>query len=543
MVSGTPTTQGTDSRLESNFAGSGTPVTSTATQRSVMQALRESEEWMAAVFAASRDGVVLETNGRITQANHACARLFGYDSAHELIGQPFAVLAPPDDARRMLESGHTHAPGSAPELFLFTTNRRDGTAIQLEASVGAVALAGEPHSVVVMRDVTARTNLETQLRHAQKMEAVGQLANGVAHDFNNLLTAIRCQTETILAYEPIQPTTREMLQQVVEATKRAANLTRQLLAFSRRTPMQPATVNLNELAENFTKLLKRLIAENIELLLNLHDPLPPVCADASMIEQVIVNLAVNARDAMPRGGRLTLTTGVCYVDAGRARQHAGARAGEFVSLRVEDNGSGIAPDLLPRIFEPFFTTKEVGKGTGLGLATVTGIVQQHEGWVEVESAVGKGTAFTVYLPARRDLISGGAARAEQPAVIPSGNETLLLVEDDPQLRRLIRLTLEKFGYQVADTGTGAETMKLWEKRAGEIRLALVDLILPEGVNGVDLLEQLRATQPKLPVILMSGYGEQIPDLVSRPIPGVQLLSKPFDPQSLARMVRGCLDGK
>ncbi|NOS70656.1 MAG: response regulator [Verrucomicrobia bacterium] len=509
-----------------------------------MAALRESREWLTAVFAASRDAVVLETSGRITQANDACARLFGHTKADELIGLPLSKLLPEHDAARMLKSGHSHAPGSAPELFIFNSIRRDSTPVQLEASVGAVALDGEPHSVIVLRDVSARANLEAQLRHAQKMEAVGQLANGVAHDFNNLLTAIRCQTETILAYEQITPTTKEMLQQVVEATERAANLTRQLLTFSRRTPMQPSTVNLNDLSTNVTKLLKRLITENIVLDLQLHDPLPPVCADASMIEQTIVNLAVNARDAMPRGGRLTLSTALNYVDANHVKRQPGAHEGEYVALRVTDTGGGIAPAVLPRIFEPFFTTKDVGKGTGLGLAVVTGIVQQHEGWIEVESTAGRGTTFTVFLPARRDLATTAAAIPKQDTgAMPVGNEPLLLVEDDPQLRKLIKATLEKFGYRVTDAGTGAETMRLWEKHSGKIRLALVDLILPEGVNGLELVEQMRIRQPGLRVILMSGYGEEIPDLEQKAVPGVKLLSKPFDPQSLARLVRSCLDEK
>jgi len=540
MILDLPTTQGTESGREPGAATT-TAANLDSAQHSAMQALRESKEWLCAVFAASRDGVVLETNGRIMQANKACAQIFGYDNASDLIGQPFSIIAPEEYSRRMLECGRVQC--DSPELFMFTSTRRDGKAVHLEASVGAASVEGSPHSVVVLRDVTARVNLEGQLRHAQKMEAVGQLANGVAHDFNNLLTAIRCQTETILAYEQISPGTKEMLQQVIHATQRANNLTRQLLAFSRRTPMQLATVEINALIGNLSSLLKRLIAENVQLSLELQQPLPPVCADPSMIEQVIVNLAVNARDAMPRGGKLTLGTTIIHIAEENIQHHAGGRLGEFIALQVSDTGSGIAPDVLPRIFEPFFTTKEVGKGTGLGLATASGIVQQHDGWIEVESAIGRGTTFTLFLPARRDLVVPAAQTTEQPGVIPTGHETLLLVEDDPQLRRLIRATLEKFGYQVADAGSGAETMALWEQRGNDFHLAMVDLILPEGVNGLELVEQLRARRPGLKAILMSGYGEQIPDLTAKALPGVRLLSKPFDPQSLARIVRHSLDEK
>jgi len=303
-------------------------------------------------------------------------------------------------------------------------------------------------------------------------------------------------------------------------------------------------VNLNELVTNVSSLVKRLIKAEIVLDVQLQDALPPVCADVGMMEQAIVNLAVNARDSMPRGGRLTLSTSLCSISPDHVKRHPAARLGEHVALDVTDTGGGIPPEVLPRVFEPFFSTKEVGQGTGLGLPVAMGIVQQLEGWIEVENLPTKGTRFTMFLPARRDLIvPAPAAPRAAASTIPVGNEPLLLVEDDPQLRKLIRTTLEKFGYRVVEAGTGAEAMSLWETHCKEIRLALVDWSLPEGVNGVKLVEQMRVNHPALRVILMSGYGEEIPDFKQKSVRGVTLLSKPFDPQSLAGMVRSCLDKK
>lgn len=411
---------------------------------------------------------------------------------------------------------------------------RDERTLLRDASGGILEVLGS------WSNITERKQLETQLRQAQKMEAVGQLASGVAHDFNNLLTAIRCQTETVLAYETITSTTRDMLQQVVAATERATNLTRQLLAFSRSQPIQQVPLDLNLLVGNLNKMLYRVIGENIKLHLELKPELPPIHADPSMVEQVILNLAVNARDAMPRGGRLSLSTAVLTTDADYLRRQPHAHLGEFISLDVADTGCGIAPEVLPRIFDPFFTTKEVGKGTGLGLATVFGIIQQHQGWIEVESQSGQGTAFRICFPARRDL-AVGSDTAAGTVLIPGGTETLLVVEDDDDLRELLCLTLRKLGYQVLDAATSVEALKVWAIHATAIRLVLTDAVLAEGPNGWELAARLRTQQPDLRVIVMSGYTTEMRAEEFRADNGIEFLSKPFDPLSLGNLVRRCLD--
>jgi two-component system, cell cycle sensor histidine kinase and response regulator CckA len=498
----------------------------------------DAEAWFSAMFRGERDGVLLVAQGRIAEVNEACVRLLGYEGRDDLLGKPLTWFADDEDAQRL--SGAGRPATAVAEVFTFSARRRDGSRMLIEASRGASQLEGESRSVLLLRDVTARTDLEAQLRQAQKMEAVGHLASGVAHDFNNLLTAIRCQTEAILTYEPVTPSTKEMLQQVVGATQRAAELTRRLSGFSRAQAMQPTAVDLNALVASLTKLLQRLISEEIALSHQLAAQVPLVYADPGMIEQVIINLTVNARDALPQGGRVTISTIAQAVSESQARQHPGATAGEFAVIEVRDNGTGIAPQHLPRIFDAFFTTKEAGKGTGLGLATVAGIVQQHHGWVEVDSVVGTGTAFRVFLPARRDLVLQPAAAETETAVV-GGQETLLVVEDDPQLRKLVRLALQRLGYTVLEAASGVETLQLWEREAARIQLLLLDLVLPDGLSGWELLQRLRKEQPGLRAILTSGYSAPMSEGELKAVPGVRFLSKPFDPAALARMVRCCLD--
>lgn len=508
--------------------------------REARPSLPTTASWFSAMFGGVRDGVLLVSQGRIAEANAAGLRLLGYESATDLVGQRATIFADEADVLRLFPSEGPH-PSARAEPITFMARRRDGGRVTLEASIGVSLLSTEPHEVVLLRDVSARADLEARLRQAQKMEAVGHLASGVAHDFNNLLTAIRCQTEAILAYEPVSPTTKEMLQQVVGATQRAAELTRRLSGFSRDQAVRPVAVDLNALVRGLTKLLKRLISEEIALSHQLAAQLPLVYADPGMLEQVIINLAVNARDALPRGGRVTMTTSVQSVTEARARQHPGASAGEFVVISVGDNGTGIAPEHLPRIFDPFFTTKEAGKGTGLGLATVAGIAEQHHGWVEVESVLGAGTTFRVFLPARRDLTLQPGPGPEPVPVAVGGRETLLVIEDDPQLRKLVRMALQRWGYTVLEAASGVESLRLWERDAARIQLLIVDLVLPDGVSGWELLQRLRQQQPGLRAILTSGYSAPLSDAELKTMPGVQFLSKPFDPAALGRMVRRALD--
>lgn len=388
-------------------------------------------------------------------------------------------------------------------------------------------------------DVTERLNLELQLRQIQKMESVGQLAAGVAHDFNNILTIIQGHAGLMLSDPNAALETRESARQISLAAERAANLTRQLLMFSRKQVMQPHLVDLNEIINNVSKMLRTLLGESITLQRELHANLPAIYADPGMLEQVLVNLAVNSRDAMPRGGLLTIRTDAVTLDEAYAQAHTEARAGSFVSLSITDTGSGMDADTLSRIFEPFFTTKEIGKGTGLGLATVYGIVKQHQGWVEAQSALGAGTTFRVFIPIK----SKAPLRTDESSQdrAPGGRETVLVVEDESALRELVKEILEKKGYTVIEAPNGVQALALWKTHQERVDLLLTDMMMPEGISGRDLAERLVAEKPTLKVIYTSGYSLEVvsPDCVVHE--GPNFLQKPYHPETLARTVRDCLD--
>ncbi|HUD45307.1 MAG TPA: response regulator [Candidatus Baltobacteraceae bacterium] len=392
-------------------------------------------------------------------------------------------------------------------------------------------------------DVTAQKELEAQLRQAQKMEAVGQLAGGVAHDFNNLLAVILGNTELVLmaAESELSEQNVQCLKHVTSASERATKLIRQLLAFSRKQILHSQPVNLNEVVGNLTKMLSRIITEDIELRCTYSPQLPLVQADVSMIEQVLVNLVVNARDAMPQGGQLRIHTEK-HTFAGRCQAHPEARSGDFVCLSVTDTGTGIAVEHLPHLFEPFFTTKEVSKGSGLGLATIHGIIKQHQGWVEVSSQLQSGSTFFIYLPARGVAPAPESEKVSE-APLRGGSETILLVEDDEAVRSLTRHVLENFGYRVLVATSGREALDLWEAGTRDFNLLLTDIIMPQGVSGIELAEQLCAQRPGLKVIYMSGYGG---DAVAEKgcMDGRlkhRLLQKPFRSQELIVTLRQCLD--
>jgi len=394
----------------------------------------------------------------------------------------------------------------------------------------------------VAEDVTVRRQLEDQLRQSQKMDAVGQLAGGIAHDFNNMLAVIQLQSAMLLETSADSPETREGIREILAATERATNLTRQLLTFSRRQVKQPTDLDISEVIGNMTKLLRRLLGEDIALETRFAPSLPLILADQGMMEQVLMNLAINARDAMPAGGRLSVTLDALTIDQRRAALHPGAAPGRYVCLMVTDTGTGIAAVDLPRIFDPFFTTKEVGRGTGLGLATVFGIVDQHHGWIEVESEVGRGSTFRVFLPAGPSA-GARATPASQRQSVRGGSETILLVEDEPAVREITRSVLERYGYRVLEADSAAAAVREWEGQDRPIDLLLTDLIMPGSTSGRELAEQLLVRDPELKVIYTTGYS---PDVVHRLLPldpGLTLLQKPYAPAELAGNVRRCLDEK
>ncbi|MEX2111528.1 MAG: response regulator [Gemmatimonadaceae bacterium] len=395
--------------------------------------------------------------------------------------------------------------------------------------------------VHTVRDLTQQRKLEQQLLHAQKMDAVGQLAGGVAHDFNNLLTVIMSYSSLLLSDVDASEIVKEDIREISAAAERAAALTRQLLAFSRKQVLQMRHVSVNEVVSNVEKMLRRLIGEDISLATHLHPDLPLISADSGQLEQVVINLAVNARDAMPRGGTLTITTDNVELSDEHGERHLGAAAGRYVMLAVTDTGSGMSKEVRERIFEPFFTTKGLGKGTGLGLATVHGIVKQSGGDVYVYSEPGDGTTFKVYFPHLTEAADPIMTTAEHRAMSPRGSETLLLAEDDDALRALGARVLTTLGYNVLLAGTGSDALRIVAEHAGPIDLIATDVVMPE-MNGSQLVEEVLKARPGVRVLFMSGYTDD--EVMRRGVIGGQtaFLQKPFTPQLLAQKVREVLDG-
>lgn len=389
-------------------------------------------------------------------------------------------------------------------------------------------------------EITERLSLEAQLRHSVKMEAVGQLAAGVAHDFNNILTVIQGHSDLLQSTLELGPEHTKPLKQISLAADRAGNLIRQLLMFSRKQVMQPRHVDLNDVVSNVTRMLQRMIGEDVVLEVHQQVGLPSVHADIGMLEQVLMNLAINARDAMPRGGTFVLATGSQRFDKDATLLNPEARSGEFVCLTVSDTGCGMDPITLNRIFEPFFTTKEVGKGTGLGLATVYGIVKQHQGWIEVESRVGFGTTFRLYLPCSEKSAQPVEAPAQREP-IRGGSETILVVEDEPALRDLVTEILGVYGYKVVAAESGLHALRVWEEHGHAVDLLLTDMVMPEGISGRDLADRLQKRDPELKVIYTSGYSPGMAGKDLALLEGFNFLPKPYPPTRLAQVVRECLD--
>ena len=387
----------------------------------------------------------------------------------------------------------------------------------------------------------ASQSLQLKLRQAQKMEAIGQLAGGVAHDFNNLLMIMGGNVEMLLLDEAnLSEEGKSCLSDISAAAGRAAALTRQLLTFSRQQAMRVHPLDLNETIGGLTKMLYRILGEQVEIQSSFASALPRIDADTGMMEQVVMNLVINARDAMPKGGTLTISTKLENVDQAQASRQAGARVGEFVTLLVQDSGTGINPEILPRIFEPFFTTKGVGKGTGLGLATIYGIVEQHHGWIEVQSDVGRGTVFRIYFPV--SARQGGEEKNSAPVNLAAGTETVLLVEDEPSVRDLCQRALEHFGYTVLKADSAGPAQKIWAESHSKIDLLLTDMVMPGGMSGLELAEALHQEKPGLKVIIMSGYSAQLigTDITAK---SFAFLQKPFLPKIMAEKVRACLDAR
>ena len=391
----------------------------------------------------------------------------------------------------------------------------------------------------IMVDVTERVTLEAKLRQAQKLESIGLLAGGVAHDFNNILTVISGHTDWLSSLKDMPAEADESLQEIAAAGDRAANLTRQLLAFSRKQVMQQQDLDLNEVVGRIAKMLQRLIGEHIQLEVQCMANLPLISADAGMMEQVLMNLAVNARDAMPQGGKLVISTNVRIIDDAYVQHHPEAVSGCYVHLSFTDTGCGISPENLSRIFEPFFTTKEVGCGTGLGLATVHGIIKQHRGWVELHSEVGRGTVFEIFLPVVATITA--KSTTPKPPEVRGGTETILIVEDEAAVRELVQSILEQLGYTVLEAPTGPEALRIWQQSKDQIHLLLTDLVLPGGMNGLEVAAQMQSDRGSLKVIYTSGYSVSVVDGSLMGHEEVSFLKKPYRLAELAQIVRQRLD--
>ena len=478
--------------------------------------------------------------GCMAECNDAMARMYGRASAQELVGKKlseFLILHHPVTRlfmERFIRGGYRISDEESIELDAQGQKR-----IFRNTMVGTVIDGYWVRTWGITRDVTERKHLEEQLRNAQQLEAIGRLAGGVAHDFNNILSIIMGHAELLLA-SGVEERLRLGLEQMRRAGERAASLTQQLLAFSRKQVLQPRVLDLNETVADVQKMLSRVIGEDIELIARLHPSLKMVKADPSQIEQVLINLAVNARDAMPNGGKLAMETSNLELGEDAARD-TDLAPGSYVMLRVSDTGNGMDAATLSHVFEPFFTTKAVGKGTGLGLSTVYGIVKQSGGSIQAESELGRGTLFRIHLPATDGESHKQAGRATQ-ARVGGGAETILVAEDEPDLRELTRIFLESYGYKVLEAGSAEEAIRIAEEFGGPIHLLLTDVIMP-GMSGRQLAEKIGCKSPNTKIVYMTGYTDDM--IVQHKVlePGVQLLQKPFTKAELALKVRSTLDGE
>ena len=540
-------------------------------------AVEESEKRYRTVVEDQKDLIWRFTSeGIITFVNGAYCRFYE-KSREELMGSNFLTMLAPEDREIPLQYFQTLTPEHPTVSYDQKVHLSDHKFIWQQFTIrrlfGPVADATEFQAVVqdvtrykeveekirklneelelrareiervnedLRKQIQERRQVEDQLRQSQKLEAIGQLAGGVAHDFNNLLTIILGNAQLMTTKGRAVTVNAESLDQITRAAERAANLTRQLLTFSRRQVMALELVDLCEVVSNLSKMLNRILGEDISMQLRLPAGLPRIQADAGMIEQVLLNLAVNSRDAMPKGGVLTIEVSLQKITDAPLPPSANAIPGDYLCLRVTDTGCGIAPEHLPHVFEPFFTTKDVGKGTGLGLATAYGIVQQHKGWVLVTTKMGQGSTFEVFLPA----LDQSVPSTSKPAVAqrtPGGTETVLVVEDDDGVRTLVQGVLEDCGYKVFTAAHGQQAMELWRQNRDQIHLLFTDIVMPGGINGKDLANLFKADRPRLKIILSSGYNQKLQGEDLQASEGKYYLAKPYNPSRLVAMVRDCLD--
>ncbi len=518
-----------------------------AGQKRVTQEQRQTEklwasEKMVRALLESASQAILGVNqeGRILLANARTAEIFGYDR-DELLGKTIEALVPEGargahvhDREDYFAKPRVRPMGMGLDL---AGRRKDGSEFPVEISLSYVEAEGETFAIAFVTDITARKRLEDQLLCAQKMEAVGRLAGGVAHDFNNMLTIIagynRMMLDQISTLDPM----RGYAEEILKASDRAAALTNQLLAFSRRQVMQPKVISVNTLMSEAEKMLRRLIGEDVVLQVKLQPELWNIRADPGQIEQVIFNLVINARDALSQGGRITVETSNIKLDKNYAKTHLGVHPGPYVMIAVSDNGMGMDAETKNHIFEPFFTTKQKGKGTGLGLSTVYGIVKQSEGDIWVYSEPGKGTAFKIYFPRTGESAEPAAGPADTAA---RGTETILVIEDEVGVRKLVCELLRRQGYTVIEANSGEEALRMSDNGQSAIHLLLTDVVMPD-MSGRQIAERLMEARPEMKVLYMSGYTAST--IVHHGVlePELSFISKPFTQESLMAKVREVLE--
>jgi PAS domain S-box-containing protein len=507
------------------------------------QALRQSEERFRHLVENAPYGILVECGLQVRYINPAAARMLGADSPDRLVGTSLLDRSHPSEREIVRQRAGTVAGGNTVSLACRTLLRLDGNAFPAEISATPIVYDGQPAAMVFLHDVTERrkgeeerAQLEHRLQHAQKMESVGRLAGGVAHDFNNHLTVINGYCDMLLDELASDDALRVEIGEIRAAGHRAAALTRQLLTFSRKQVVEPRTLNLNAIVEEHCRMMRRLIGDDIDVVTDLDSGLGGVMADRGQMQQVLMNLALNARDAMPEGGQLRIATANVAIGAG---EEPDVRPGRYVVLTVSDTGVGMPPEILSKIFEPFFTTKAMGVGTGLGLATVYGIVEQAGGFVRVASELGRGTSFRVYLPATAALQHEPLRETAARPSSTRGSETVLVVEDQEDVRLLAIGILKRNGYRLLEASNGSDALALAADYADPIHLLITDVIMP-GMTGRELAARLGNTRPRLEVLYMSGYAADVIATQGVLEPGMAYLAKPFAPSDLATKVREVL---
>ncbi|HEV2318822.1 MAG TPA: response regulator [Verrucomicrobiae bacterium] len=515
-------------------------------RRRSQESLRQEHDFVRHIMETSPSGIVVTDNaGKITFANRRAGEILrlpqNLPQTSNVLNWPTADHGGnplPGQTSRLQDVLASGKPAmDLCHLFEFA----DGERVVLSTNATALSSAeGRVEGMIVtVEDVTQRLALESQLRQSQKMDALGQMAAGVAHDINNILTIIQGHAGLLLNAAPADSNAAKSASQIVAASERAAGFIRHLLAFSRKQIYRTKIVDVNAVLRNLESLLPRMLGGHITLETRYGSQLPHIAADIALIEQIVMNLALNARDAMSRGGKLIVETSAIDLDFLSVRRHPGGRPGRFVCLRVADNGCGMEPALMQRIFEPFFTTKEMGKGTGLGLATVYGVVKQYQGWVEVQSEVGTGSTFRVFLPASDPAAPAPVTPPAQPENIQGGRETVLVAEDEGALLELMQYVLGQYNYTILTASSASEALQVWDAHQGRIDLLLTDVIMPGGMSGRELAAELKKRKPDLKVILTSGFNAAMMGKEPR-MGDTTFLPKPYLPDTAAKLIRDTL---